>query len=229
MRGDPRVYRGDDDPGRATFGPMGGRARGERFVCRTRVAHRHRKDGSGRRRSHASPQVIGRRGDVMRPTRRGVARGVARAGNDAGSCTWETIANVARVHQTLRVTPAMEAGIADHVWSIEEIVGLLEGVVRPALFRCHDAAGGDGVRGRVEVRPVHAHVHQSGARDWCATVGTAGASAGGHRHQDEHHPHRAAVAATADSSGGRHLQRADLWPAEVRQAARASSGSTPRR
>jgi hypothetical protein len=27
--------------------------------------------------------------------------------------------------QTLRVTPAMEAGIADHVWSIEEIVGLL--------------------------------------------------------------------------------------------------------
>jgi len=33
--------------------------------------------------------------------------------------------NFARVHQTLRVTPAMEAGIADHIWSIEEIVGLL--------------------------------------------------------------------------------------------------------
>lgn len=33
--------------------------------------------------------------------------------------------NFARVHQTLRVTPAMEAGIANHVWSIEEIVGLL--------------------------------------------------------------------------------------------------------
>jgi hypothetical protein len=29
------------------------------------------------------------------------------------------------VHQTFRVTPAMEAGIADHIWSIEEIVGLL--------------------------------------------------------------------------------------------------------
>lgn len=26
--------------------------------------------------------------------------------------------NFCRVHQTLRVTPAMEAGIADHVWSI---------------------------------------------------------------------------------------------------------------
>jgi len=30
----------------------------------------------------------------------------------------------ARVHQTLRVTPAMEAGISDHVWSLEEIVEL---------------------------------------------------------------------------------------------------------
>ena len=34
--------------------------------------------------------------------------------------------NFARVHQTLRVTPAMEAGISDHVWSLEEIVGLLD-------------------------------------------------------------------------------------------------------
>ncbi len=33
--------------------------------------------------------------------------------------------NFCRVHQTLPVTPPMEAGIADHVWSIEEILGLL--------------------------------------------------------------------------------------------------------
>jgi IS1 family transposase len=33
--------------------------------------------------------------------------------------------NFCRVHQTLRVTPAMEAGIANHVWDIEEIVALL--------------------------------------------------------------------------------------------------------
>lgn len=33
--------------------------------------------------------------------------------------------NFARIHKTLRVTPAMEAGIADHVWSIEEIVRLM--------------------------------------------------------------------------------------------------------
>ena len=33
--------------------------------------------------------------------------------------------NFARIHQTLRVTPAMEAGIADHVWSLEEIITLI--------------------------------------------------------------------------------------------------------
>ena len=26
--------------------------------------------------------------------------------------------NFSRIHQTLRVTPAMEAGVSDHVWSI---------------------------------------------------------------------------------------------------------------
>jgi len=32
--------------------------------------------------------------------------------------------NFARIHQTLRVTPAIEAGISQHVWSINEIVEL---------------------------------------------------------------------------------------------------------
>jgi IS1 family transposase len=34
--------------------------------------------------------------------------------------------NFVRVHKTLRVTPAMEAGLADHVWSMEELVTLLD-------------------------------------------------------------------------------------------------------
>jgi IS1 family transposase len=34
--------------------------------------------------------------------------------------------NFGRVHQTLRVTPAMEAGLADYVWTIDEIVQLIE-------------------------------------------------------------------------------------------------------
>lgn len=33
--------------------------------------------------------------------------------------------NFARVHRTLRVTPAMEAGISEHVWSLNEIVSLI--------------------------------------------------------------------------------------------------------
>jgi hypothetical protein len=33
--------------------------------------------------------------------------------------------NFGRIHQTLRVTPAMEAGVANHVWSIEEIFAVL--------------------------------------------------------------------------------------------------------
>jgi len=34
--------------------------------------------------------------------------------------------NFCRVHQTLRVTPAMEAGITHYVWTIEELVKLLD-------------------------------------------------------------------------------------------------------
>jgi len=34
--------------------------------------------------------------------------------------------NFCRIHKTHRVTPAMEAGITDHVWSVEEIADLLE-------------------------------------------------------------------------------------------------------
>jgi IS1 family transposase len=33
--------------------------------------------------------------------------------------------NFCKVHQTLRVTPAMEAGLSDHVWSVDELVGLI--------------------------------------------------------------------------------------------------------
>lgn len=34
--------------------------------------------------------------------------------------------NFARIHRTLRVTPAMEAGISDHVWTLEEIARLAD-------------------------------------------------------------------------------------------------------
>lgn len=34
--------------------------------------------------------------------------------------------NFARIHSSLRITPAMAAGLTDHVWELSEIVGLLE-------------------------------------------------------------------------------------------------------
>ena len=33
--------------------------------------------------------------------------------------------NFVRIHMTLRVTLAMEAGVANHAWSVDEIVGLM--------------------------------------------------------------------------------------------------------
>src|SRR4030042_2703048 len=39
--------------------------------------------------------------------------------------------NFARVHKTLGVTPAMAAGISDHVWAIEEIILLKKFQNRP--------------------------------------------------------------------------------------------------
>lgn len=35
--------------------------------------------------------------------------------------------NFGRIHKTLRITPAMAAGLSDHVWSLEEIVMMADG------------------------------------------------------------------------------------------------------
>jgi hypothetical protein len=34
--------------------------------------------------------------------------------------------NFCRIHQSLRVTPAMEAGISDHVWDLAEVVAVTD-------------------------------------------------------------------------------------------------------
>ena len=47
-------------------------------------------------------------------------------GAGVASAIYHAYYNFCRVHQTLRVTPAMEAGLTDHVWSLEELVGLLD-------------------------------------------------------------------------------------------------------
>ena len=41
---------------------------------------------------------------------------------EAAYALWFAYYNFCRIHQTLRVTPAMEAGITDHVWTIAELI-----------------------------------------------------------------------------------------------------------
>lgn len=43
----------------------------------------------------------------------------------AAVALWFMYYNFCRVHSTLRVTPAMEAGLANHIWSLEEMCSLL--------------------------------------------------------------------------------------------------------
>ena len=54
--------------------------------------------------------------------------------------------NFCRIHKTLRVTPGMEAGIADHVWTIEELIDAAlsapEPEPAPKTPRWSDRSGG---------------------------------------------------------------------------------------
>lgn len=44
--------------------------------------------------------------------------------------------NFCRVHETLRVTPAMALGVADHIWTIGELIdACLEGEIKEPVGR----------------------------------------------------------------------------------------------
>ena len=40
----------------------------------------------------------------------------------AAICLWFAFYNFCRIHQTLRVTPAMEAKLTDHIWELAELL-----------------------------------------------------------------------------------------------------------
>jgi hypothetical protein len=50
-----------------------------------------------------------------------------------------TFYNWTRIHKTLRVTPAMAAGLTDRLWTMEEIIGLMDEVApkpgRPKTYK----------------------------------------------------------------------------------------------
>jgi IS1 family transposase len=57
------------------------------------------------------------------------------ANHEASIALYAIHYNFARIHKTLRVTPAMEAGLSNHLWSYEEIAGLLDKDAAPPAKR----------------------------------------------------------------------------------------------
>src|SRR5215467_14717862 len=54
----------------------------------------------------------------------------------AATALWVAFHNFCRVHETLRVTPAMQLGVTDHIWSIGELLAAaLDGVTPQPIGR----------------------------------------------------------------------------------------------
>jgi len=75
--------------------------------------------------SYVERQNLSMRMSIRRFTRLTNAFSKKLENHAAAVALWFMYYNFGRVHQTLRVTPAMEAGLSDHVWSIAEICNLL--------------------------------------------------------------------------------------------------------
>jgi len=76
--------------------------------------------------SHTERQNLSMRMGMRRFTRLTNAFSKKLENHEHAIALYFTYYNFARIHQTLRVTPAMEAGLSDHVWTLEEIVSLLD-------------------------------------------------------------------------------------------------------
>jgi hypothetical protein len=75
--------------------------------------------------SDVERQNLSMRMSIRRFTRLTNAFSKKLGNHEAAVALWFMYYNFCRVHQTLRVTPVMESGISNHVWSIEELCDLL--------------------------------------------------------------------------------------------------------
>jgi len=72
--------------------------------------------------SHIERQNLSIRMGMRRMTRLTNAFSKKWENLEAAYSLWFAYYNFCRVHQTLRISPAMEAGISDHLWSISELL-----------------------------------------------------------------------------------------------------------
>jgi transposase-like protein/IS1 family transposase len=73
--------------------------------------------------SHIERQNLSIRMGMRRMTRLSNAFSKKWSHLEAAYSLWFAYYNFSRVHRTLRVTPAMESGITDHIWTIAELIG----------------------------------------------------------------------------------------------------------
>lgn len=71
--------------------------------------------------SHIERQNLSIRMGMRRMTRLTNAFSKKWENLQAAYALWFAFCNFCRVHKTLRVTPAMESGLTDHVWTVEEL------------------------------------------------------------------------------------------------------------
>jgi IS1 family transposase len=76
--------------------------------------------------SYSERQNLNMRMQMRRFTRLTNAFSKKAANHGAAVAVFCTYHNFVRVHQTLRVTPAMEAGVTNHLWTIEEMLAVLD-------------------------------------------------------------------------------------------------------
>jgi transposase-like protein/IS1 family transposase len=72
--------------------------------------------------SHVERQNLSMRMNIRRFTR--LTNGFSKKWENhwAALCLWFGYYNFCRIHRTLRVTPAMEAGLTDHLWDLSELL-----------------------------------------------------------------------------------------------------------
>jgi IS1 family transposase len=75
--------------------------------------------------SHVERQNLSMRMGIRRFTRLTNAFSKKLENHWAAICLWFAFYNFSRIHQTLRVTPAMAAGLTDHVWELKELISSL--------------------------------------------------------------------------------------------------------